>query len=255
MSKVLRNLPNTLRAVAIPSEAASVQAESNALNGAVATWMDVQAWNKQPPRVGLGLTDPDYFEAYPEFELKIRCDATETLTSVSLKACELEPVTIADDTFTSSGTDDINTATAHAMLTGDGPFQLTTTDTLPAGLELATDYYVRSLSANTFSLHPTRNDAIADTNSVATTDTGTGTHTIADVQDQDNPDDNTQRFHLYLVGDLNEGNTITVGAQLGYKERIKHSPVTRWYYVEGTSGTGAQTLNIELTPVLFYEIG
>ncbi len=241
-----------LRLIAIPSEAVSITAESDALAGAVATWLDVQAWNGTTPRSGYGITDQTSRDGYPEFELVIACDAAETITSPKLYSCELMPVTIADDTFTSSGTDAINTATAHGMLTGDGPFQLTTTTTLPAGLELLTDYYVESTGANTFELYLTRDLAIASGGGVATTDTGTGTHTIADVQSADNPDENTRRFHHMLVGDLNEAADIVVGAQTAYKERIKHSPLTDYYFVTATE-TSAQTLTVRATPVIGFE--
>ena len=79
------------------------------------------------------------------------------------------------DTFTAAVTD-ICTASAHGMVTGL-KVQLTTTDTLPAGLALLTDYFVIKLDANTFSLASSLNNALAGT-AVNITDTGTGTHTI-----------------------------------------------------------------------------
>lgn len=243
------------KVAAIPFLAVLNTAESDALAGAVTTWMDVRGWRSE---IGLNLKTPSLtservYGAWPRFELKIRCDATETITSPQLYAVEQEPVTISDDTFTSSGSDAVNTAVAHGMLTGDGPFQLTTTTTLPAGLLEDTDYWVEKTAANTFELYTTLAGAIAAGGGVATTDTGTGTHTIVDVQSATNPDDNTQRRFVYLIGDLNEGTTITVGAQAGYKERIEHSPLTTHYYVVGTSGTGAQTVTVEVTPVTHVE--
>lgn len=86
-------------------------------------------------------------------------------------------LTFTSFTFTAATTD-ICTAAGHGLLTGDGPVQLTTSNTLPAGLSLATDYYIIKLSADTFSLATTRTNAYAGT-AVDITGTGTGTHTLA----------------------------------------------------------------------------
>lgn len=81
----------------------------------------------------------------------------------------------AAQTFTAATTD-ICTATAHGLATGDR-VRLTTTTTLPAGLSLATDYYVSKIDADTFKLATTRALAVSGT-FVDITGTGTGTHTI-----------------------------------------------------------------------------
>ncbi len=78
-------------------------------------------------------------------------------------------------TFTAA-VSNICTKVAHGLLTGD-QVRLTTTTTLPAGLSLATDYYVIYLTADTFSLATSVVNATAGT-AVDITDTGTGTHTI-----------------------------------------------------------------------------
>lgn len=78
-------------------------------------------------------------------------------------------------TFTGATTD-ICTAVAHGF-NGLERVRLTTSNTLPAGLATATDYYVIYLSADTFSLATTPALAKAGT-AVDITDTGTGTHTI-----------------------------------------------------------------------------
>jgi len=81
----------------------------------------------------------------------------------------------AAGTFTAAVTD-ICTKAAHGYKTGL-KVQLTTTTTLPAGLSLATDYFVIYLTADTFSLASSLALAVAGT-AVDITDTGTGTHTI-----------------------------------------------------------------------------
>lgn len=74
---------------------------------------------------------------------------------------------------------DVITQAAHGYVTGL-KVRFTTTDTLPAGLELLTDYYVIALTANTYKVATTLALAVAGT-AVDITDTGTGTHTATPV--------------------------------------------------------------------------
>lgn len=85
------------------------------------------------------------------------------------------------DTFTADAGTDICTWTSTAnipsnVLTGTR-VRLTTTVTLPAGLALATDYYVIKLSDTTFSLATSYANAVLGT-AINITDAGTGTHTV-----------------------------------------------------------------------------
>lgn len=85
------------------------------------------------------------------------------------------------DTFTADAGTDVCTYTSTAnipsnILTGTR-VRLTTTTTLPAGLALATDYYVIKVSDTTFKLATSYANAIAGT-AINITDAGTGTHTI-----------------------------------------------------------------------------
>jgi len=86
------------------------------------------------------------------------------------------------DTFTADDITDICTYTSTAnfpsnILVGTR-VRLTTTTTLPAGLSLATDYYVIKVSDSTFKLATSYANAIAGT-AINITSTGTGTHTIS----------------------------------------------------------------------------
>lgn len=86
------------------------------------------------------------------------------------------------DTFTADAGTDIITMTSTAnipsnILTGTR-VRLTTTTTLPAGLSLATDYYVIKVSDSTFKLATSYANAIAGT-AINITDAGTGTHTMS----------------------------------------------------------------------------
>jgi hypothetical protein len=85
------------------------------------------------------------------------------------------------DTFTADAGTDICTWTSVVnipsnILTGTR-VRLTTTTTLPAGLALATDYYVIKLSDTTFRLATTYANAVTGTQ-INITDAGTGTHTV-----------------------------------------------------------------------------
>lgn len=78
-------------------------------------------------------------------------------------------------TFTVSGS--VVNLTNHGLRGGKGVV-FTSTDTLPAGLTSGTTYYVRWVNVNAFTLHPTQADALANTNIIAFTTTGSGTHTV-----------------------------------------------------------------------------
>lgn len=84
--------------------------------------------------------------------------------------------TPAAGTFTAAITD-ILTKAAHGYYTGL-KVQFSTTTTLPAGLSTSTDYFVIRLDANTFKVADTLAHAIAGTNIIDITDTGTGTQTV-----------------------------------------------------------------------------
>lgn len=86
--------------------------------------------------------------------------------------------TAYSSTFTAN-TNDTCTSTATVPNTATC-VQLTTSGTLPAGLSLATNYFIIKLSSTTFKLATTI--ALANAGMVvAITDTGTGTHTVATV--------------------------------------------------------------------------
>ena len=74
------------------------------------------------------------------------------------------------------GTNTLN-ITTHGLSTGDGPFQVSSTTTLPSGLSGATNYWVISTGAGTLQLATSYANAIAGT-AVALADNGTGTHTM-----------------------------------------------------------------------------
>ena len=75
----------------------------------------------------------------------------------------------------------VNTTTNVITITGHGfvnglIVQGTTTTTLPGGMSLATDYYIKYRTANTFTISETLDGANVDI-----TDAGTGTHTLTPI--------------------------------------------------------------------------
>jgi len=80
------------------------------------------------------------------------------------------PTAVPEQAFTAAVTD-IITSAAHGLSERDC-IQLTTATTLPAGLSLATNYYLINVTTNTFKLSATPGGT-----AVNITDTGTGTHT------------------------------------------------------------------------------
>lgn len=104
-------------------------------------------------------------------------------TSVTTTSAEATTNTLGQsDTFSADAGTDVCTYTSTAnipsnILTGTR-VRLTTTTTLPAGLALATDYYVIKVTDSTFKLATSYTNAIAGT-AINITDAGTGTHTIS----------------------------------------------------------------------------
>lgn len=84
---------------------------------------------------------------------------------------------------------DVNTATdaitepLHGMTTGNGPFRLSTTGTLPTGTGIAVDtnVFVIVVDANTYKLATTKANALATT-AIDITAAGSGTHTLRRAQ-------------------------------------------------------------------------
>ncbi len=97
--------------------------------------------------------------------------------------------TLVDTASTSTFVAGAMTAAAHGLLTGDGPFQLTTSAAdLPSGLTTGTDYWAIRLGADTLQLAESLEDALAG-DFIDLVDAGSGTHTISDTDDTARPSD------------------------------------------------------------------
>jgi len=105
------------------------------------------------------------------------------VTSVTTTTAQATTNTLGQSaTFTADASTDICTYTSTTsypsnILTGTR-VRLTTTTTLPAGLALATDYYVIKVTDSTFKLATSYANAVAGT-AINITDAGTGTHTVS----------------------------------------------------------------------------
>ena len=132
--------------------------------------------------------------------------------------------------------------TGHATETGDGPIQTSTSDTLPTGLALLTNYFVIKKDANTIQLATSRANALAGT-AVAFSDVGVGTHTIEDTA-------TTTRLNwtsLGLLGQSDDGALVVLAADKRFSERVKHSP--RFVAYSVTATISANNLTVKAYPV------
>lgn len=86
--------------------------------------------------------------------------------------------TLSNIDFTAANATETMTATAHGLVTGQGPYQLTNSGGgLPAGLSVLTNYWIIRTGADTFQFASSYANALAGTAVTITTD-GTGTHTL-----------------------------------------------------------------------------
>lgn len=110
---------------------------------------------------------------------------TASNSAATIHADELYDIANFSETFTADADTDlitISTSFPKEMHAFWGPFRLTTTDTLPAGLSTGTDYWLVRTSLTTAKLATSHANAVAGT-TVNITDTGTGTHTIVHIDD------------------------------------------------------------------------
>src|SRR5678815_4785658 len=100
-------------------------------------------------------------EATAEIRYGVMVKSGTSVASALLLTPILIAQVIADTVFTAANATETFTATAHGFQTGDGPVQVSTTGALPAGLLVATDYWVIRLTADTFKLATSSANALA----------------------------------------------------------------------------------------------
>ena len=158
------------------------------------------------------------------------------MRSTQVKQLILNAVARLTATFTAATTDIITSAT-HGLSNGDR-VELTTTDTLPAGLSLNTIYYVMVIDANTFKLST---EKVLDGNGTAVdiTDTGTGTHTftITDVGEPVLVQSYRHKTTTIATSGMGAGDTTTIKIQGSSKEtppdfHLAKSITNDWDYIQ-----------------------
>ncbi len=121
--------------------------------------------------------------------------------------------------FTAAVTN-IITSAAHGLSNGD-KLRFTTSTTLPAGLSLLTDYFVRDATTDTFKVSATPGGTEVDI-----TDTGTGTHTYklmgrvifcadADTVNLSIVTNNATLTYKVQGSDTEDGDDVDFGAAIG----------------------------------------
>lgn len=125
---------------------------------------------------------------YDEFDVEIDRtswtvsvkDQGSTLTAGSEKNITQFGAGSSDLSFTvDTGTNVVTTGSAHSYTNGDGVSVLSVGGTLPAPLVDTSPYFARSTGGTTLTLHPTKADAVANTNVIDITTAGSGTLTIS----------------------------------------------------------------------------
>jgi hypothetical protein len=117
----------------------------------------------------------DLVGCQPEFDILAWAAGTVTLTNVELFCGVLRPGTIPNDSFDAvTHASDTVTINAHNLITGDGPFRITSAGgALPAPLAAATDYWPIWASANTIKFATSLENALAGV-AIDLTDGGSG---------------------------------------------------------------------------------
>ncbi len=78
------------------------------------------------------------------------------------------------------------TITGHGYVTGDGPYQVTTTGNVPTGLALLSNYWIIVVDDDTIRLASSYDNAVAGI-AVVMVDDGSGVHTLAGMPSAEQP--------------------------------------------------------------------
>lgn len=141
----------------------------------------------------------------------------------------LHPNRIFFDADVNISTDEVTMA-GHFFTSGVGPWQLTTSGTLPAGLNLLTDYFIGAVTTGIVSFHLTHNDAVKDKNRVdITAASGGGVHTLGGLKST-NPsatNEDGQERQFYSAANTNGnvqvvavGNSFSIAGDQGTSNMV-----------------------------------
>jgi len=146
-------------------------------------------------------------------------------------------------TFTVTlATPGVFTLNGHGLETSDN-VEITTDGTLPTGLAEYTNYFIEKIDSDSFYLCPTRADAEASTNRIATSVTQSGVHTLRYTPYGINTSDN---FYIpdfqgaFLRGEgTNALESYLIGQRLGIAKLDAMQRITASYF-DGTSNLGGR---------------
>lgn len=128
--------------------------------------------------------------------------------------------------------------TAHGLDTGD-KIRLTTSGTLPSGLALLTDYYVIRVSANSFKLAASPQDAELG-NAISITADGSGNHTLT-----------SQEMAIKSL-DVNVVNPISVDIALTQADEVTvYQGTSPWVIGDGGGSITVDAVNLDIRDLAF----
>ncbi len=150
-------------------------------------------------------------------------------------------------TFSVNISTNIITAIGHGFSTGDAVDVYTEAaiGVIPAGLVVGTTYYVRNISTNTLTLHPTAADAAANTNVIDITDTGTGLFTIAPIATFKVPERRGEFQRAWDDGRGIDSGRLFGSSQLDAMQGHWHN--VNQYYIDTGGSTTTHSLVISTT--------
>ncbi len=173
----------------------------------------------------------------PEFDLVMWNSTTDNVTVAAMWGVIPHAFTIVGTDLTSvdhtADTTGSITKTAHGFLTGDGPFQFTTTGAIPGGLALLTNYWMVKLTADVFQVATSLSNALKGvvvtiTSNGSGTLTLTGTSACARAYWHEVLDKNSKQ-----IGRAADG-AVALTIQKAWSQRFAHNPLIVAYSLVGT---------------------
>lgn len=172
-------------------------------------------------------------------ELNLWSSQATTLTNAALVAAVTHEHEFTGTAFDSvDHTVDQLTMTDHGLRTGDGPLRLTTTGTMPNGLDAETNYWIIRTGASTLKLATSLANALTGT-AVEIFANGTG---ILSIQAS-----TSDRLWWHVCSSLPA--SISLDDGLGYTTRVPNPLGALAFGVIGTLSEGGD-LSAEVTPVI-----
>ena len=174
------------------------------------------------------------------FDLDISSSTTTALTDAELLFGKMVALVNADDVADAVDlTDNEFDMAAHGLQTGDGPFRISSSGTMPGGLSTGVDYWVIAVNSGSVSWALSFADALAGNEIDLITTAGTGTITVADTAD-------TKRVFWRSVGALGHDSdgAISLTVSRGYSARVELSAGVVAIGIAATVSAGTVTATV-----------